>query len=139
MKDTINHNGVIEKIDGRTVYVRITQQSACAGCHAKSMCMAADRKDKIIEVIDSSGSFKVNEPVVICGQTSMGLQAVLLAFVIPLLLVVSIIAVGTVINWDEGMSALVGLAILVPYYGVLYRMREKLKKKFIFTLEKTKN
>ena len=54
------------------------------------------KKDKIIEVPDRSGRFHVNEVVIICGQNSMGLQAVLLAFVIPL-----VIVVGAHRNRDE--------------------------------------
>ena len=88
MSESINHTGFVEKIDGDTVFVRITQQSACSGCHAQSMCSASEKKDKIIEVPDRSGRFRINEEVIICGQNSMGLQAVLLAFVIPLVIVV---------------------------------------------------
>ena len=83
MSESINHNGIIEKIDGGTVYVRIIQQSACSGCHAKSMCTASESKEKIIEVPDNSGKFHINEEVLLCGQSSLGLQAVLLAFVFP--------------------------------------------------------
>ena len=95
MSESINHTGFVEKIDGDTVFVRITQQSACSGCHAQSMCSASEKKDKIIEVPDRSGRFHVNEEVIICGQNSMGLQAVLLAFVIPLVIVVGAIVIGT--------------------------------------------
>ena len=87
MSESINHNGIIEKIDGGTVYVRIIQQSACSGCHAKSMCTASESKEKIIEVPDNSGKFHINEEVQLCGQSSLGLQAVLLAFVFPLIIV----------------------------------------------------
>ncbi len=139
MKDTINHSGTIERIEGDTVFVKIVQQSACAGCHAKSMCMAADSKDKIIEVTDRSGSFQVNEQVIIQGETSMGLQAVFLAFVLPLLLIVFIIVFGTDQQWNESISALSALVLLAVYYIILYLFRDKLKKKFVFTLNKTKN
>jgi sigma-E factor negative regulatory protein RseC len=139
MKNIIHHGGVVEKIAGHSVYVKIVQQSACAGCHAKSMCMAADSKEKVIEVPDSSGLYHINEPVTVCGESSMGMQAVLLAFVLPLLLVVGAIVFGTYNKWDDGLSALGGLLLLLPYYGVLYLLRDKLKKRFIFTLKKTEN
>ena len=48
------------------------QYSACAGCHAKSACTAADKKDKIIEVEDSSGNYQIGDAVVLTGQSSMG-------------------------------------------------------------------
>ena len=136
MSERINHNGVIEKIDGGTVYVRIIQQSACSGCHAKSMCTASESKEKIIEVPDNSGKFHINEEVQLCGQSSLGLQAVLLAFVFPLIIVFAAIVTGTSMQWEETTSGLTGLLLLVPYYCILYFLRDKLKKRFIFTLKK---
>jgi len=124
MSESINHNGIIEKIDGGTVYVRIIQQSACSGCHAKSMCT------------DNSGKFHINEEVQLCGQSSLGLQAVLLAFVFPLIIVFAAIVTGTSMQWEETTSGLTGLLLLVPYYCILYFLRDKLKKRFIFTLKK---
>lgn len=94
-------------------------------------------KDKIIEVPDRSGRFRINEEVMICGQNSMGLQAVLLAFVIPLVIVVGAIVVGTNLQWDETTSGLTGLSLLLPYYCILYLMRDKLKKTIYIYFEKT--
>lgn len=139
MKNTIHHSGVVEKIDDHSVYVKIIQQSACAACHAQSMCMASDSKEKIIEVPDSSGLYHINEPVIVSGQSAMGMQAVLLAFVLPLLLVITTVVFGNYHKWDEGISALFSLLLLLPFYGILHILRDKLKKRFIFTIKKTKN
>lgn len=136
MSKSIHHNGVIEKIDGGTIYVRIIQQSACSGCHAQSMCAASESKVKIIEVPDNSGRFHINEEVQLCGQSSLGLLAVLLAFVLPIIIVVAAIATGTNMQWEETTSGLTGLLLLVPYYCILYLLRDKLKRRFIFTLKK---
>ena len=136
MKDTIQHNGKVEQITDDIVYVRIIQQSACSGCHAKNMCGASESKEKIIEIPARSGNYTINENVLICGKSSLGLQAVLLAFVIPVLLVLFIIILGHALNWDEGLSALAGILFLVPSYSILYAMRDKLKKRFTFTLKK---
>lgn len=137
MSESINHNGRIEKIEGDTIFVRIIQQSACSGCHAKGMCSASDQKEKVIEVNDpNSDRFHINEEVTLCGQSSLGLQAVLLAFVFPLIIVVAAIVAGNYLQWDETTSGLTGLLLLVPYYCILYFLREKLKRKFIFTLKK---
>ena len=136
MSESINHNGIIEKIDGGTVYVRIIQQSACSGCHAKVCVRHQGSKEKIIEVPDNSGKFHINEEVQLCGQSSLGLQAVLLAFVFPLIIVFAAIVTGTSMQWEETTSGLTGLLLLVPYYCILYFLRDKLKKRFIFTLKK---
>lgn len=136
MSESINHKGIVEKIDGGSVYVRIIQQSACSGCHAQNMCGASESKVKIIEIPDNTGNYRLNEEVEIQGRSSLGLQAVLLAFVFPLIIVVVAIIAGTDMQWEETTSGLTGLLLLVPYYCILYFLREKLKRRFIFTLKK---
>lgn len=136
MSESIQHKGVIERIEGNVAYVRIVQQSACAGCHAQAMCSAADKKEKIIEVPVHPETFRVQEEVWIEGQSSMGLKAVFLAFVVPLILLLVAIIAGTRLQWGETASGLTSLILLGFYYGILYLIRDKLKKRFIFTLKK---
>jgi len=51
-------------------------------------------------------------------------------------IVVGAIVIGTNLQWDETTSGLTGLSLLLPYYCILYLMRDKLKRRFIFTLKK---
>lgn len=136
MSESIQHQGKIEKIENGIIYVRIIQQSACSGCHAKGMCSASDMKVKTVEIPDSSGLYHVGEEVEICGKASLGMQAVGIAFVVPLVLMVLAIAVSTNLSWSDSVSSLLALIVLVVYYIVLYSLRGKLKRQFIFTLKK---
>lgn len=137
MSENINHNGRIEKIENGKIFVRITQRSACSLCHAKGMCGAADSKEKIIEVSDTDpGRFQVGEEVALCGKSSLAMQAVLLAFVLPMAVVIVAVATGSSLGWSEEATGLTGILLLVPYYSILYFFRERLKRKFIFTLKK---
>jgi len=53
-----------------------------------------------------------------------------------LLLIVSLVATGTILFENELIGGLAGLSVLFPYYIILYLMRNKLKQKFVFTLSK---
>ena len=130
------HTGIIERIEHSRILVRIVQQSACSGCHAKSVCTSADSKTMIIEIDDQSGQFAIDEEVLVCGQYSMGMYAVWLAFVLPLLLLVISAIAGTSLSGNEIIGGLAGLCILIPYYAILYLMRDRLKRKFVFSLSK---
>ncbi|MDR1918466.1 MAG: SoxR reducing system RseC family protein [Tannerellaceae bacterium] len=137
MEDTVGHCGIIERIEGNSVYVKIVQQSACAGCQAKVVCATASgKKEQIIEVTDYSGTFHANESVILKGTERMELQAVGLAFILPLALLVGAIVLGAAMQWQESASALAGLLLLLPYYLILYFFRSALKKKFVFTIKK---
>ena len=91
---------------------------------------------KLIEIEDHSGNFVINEQVIVCGKYTMGMQAVWLAFVLPLLCVLLTVITLTICFENELIGGLTGLFILFPYYMTLYLMRDKLKRKFVFMLSK---
>lgn len=139
MSESIRHNGIIERLEKDKAIIRIVQQSACSGCHARGMCSASDSKEKLIEVATNTNDLQINDEVTICGQSSLGLQAVLFAFILPLIGIMITVVAGVSMGWGEGVSAIAGLLVLIFYYVILYFMRDKLKRKFVFTLEKQQN
>lgn len=133
----IEHEGTIENISENQYTIRIMQTTACSECHAKGACLAADTKEKIVDVIDTSGKFKLNERVMLSGKTSIGYRAILWAFVLPLILLIGMIIVSTSVwNFNESQGAIAALVALIPYYAILYLTRNKLGKKLAFTIKK---
>ena len=136
MENLISHSGIVEKVDGHTVFVRIAQQAACSGCHARQACMASDKREKIIETVDESRQYAIHDAVVISARSAVGLWAVFIAFVLPLLLAVAVVVFSLHVSGNEAVGALAGLFALIPYYAVVYLFRDRLKKKIVFTLSK---
>lgn len=139
MRESILHTGIVERVDTNRVIVRITQYSACAGCHAKSACTMSDKKEKQVEIEDASGDYHPGEAVVIIGQDSMSMEAVLWAFAVPVVLMLIAVVAGISSGWEETASGALGVLVLIPYYIVLYVLRDKLKKRFVFKLKKLKD
>ena len=82
MDTTIKHNGIVERIKDGIIYVKITQHSACAECQASAMCTASEKKEKIIEIATPANeTFREKEEVLVCGKSSLGLLAVVYAFI----------------------------------------------------------
>ncbi len=82
--NTIKHLGIVENIQGSHLSVRIVQTSACAACSAKGHCSSADSKGQNHRYIDATAaSYQVGEKVMVVGESSMGMMAVLFAFVFP--------------------------------------------------------
>ena len=137
MTDIIKHRGIVEKVDGSHIVVRIVQTSACAACSAKGLCNASESKEKQIDVYDANPSRRVGEEVMVCGTTSMGMRAVVLAFGVPLLILILVLGISMkVTNEDALLSAGLALVSVIPYYIVIYLMKNKLNKTFSFTIEK---
>ncbi|GHV50962.1 hypothetical protein FACS1894181_12190 [Bacteroidia bacterium] len=94
----------------------------------------------MIEAFNHPGeSFAENEQVLVCGKESMARLAVGLSFVIPLVLVLSVVFVTIgLLEWEESAGALAGLAVLAPWYLGVYLLRNLFKKKIVFTVKKIK-
>ena len=134
--NTIKHLGIVENIQGSHLSVRIVQTSACAACSVKGHCSSADSKDKIIDIIDTAAaSYQVGENVMVVGETSMGMQAVALAFIIPFVLLIFTLFLFMALIENELYAALLSLAVLVPYYYILWLNKTRLKQKFSFTIK----
>ena len=138
--NTIKHLGIVENIQGSHLSVRIVQTSACAACSVKGHCSSVDSKDKIIDVIDTAASsYRVGEKVMVIGETSMGMMAVVLAFIIPFILLIFSLFLFMALMENELYSALLSLAILIPYYFILWLNKTRLKQKFSFTIKPINN
>ncbi len=136
---TIQHQGIVENIHGTQIRVRIVQTSACSGCSAKAHCSSAESKEKIIEIEDPSGMYRIGEEVMITGEMSVGRQAVWFAFVLPfLVLVISLFICMSVWN-DELLASLGSLTVLAVYYLIVWMNRARLKRKLSFTIKSIKN
>ena len=136
MADTIKHQGIVENINGSHLQVRIIQTSACASCSVKGHCTSADTKEKLVDVADAdAASYQPGDRVWVTGQLSMGVMAVLLAFVVPFLVLVVSLFVFMAIWNDELGAALGALFLLVPYYFILWLNKSRLGKKFSFSIQ----
>jgi sigma-E factor negative regulatory protein RseC len=136
MGQIIEHSGVISHINGKHIRVEIIQVSACSGCHAKGACTAADQAEKFVDVEYDGNDLKPGDAVTVTGQSSMGLFAVLLAFVLPFVLILITLFVAGEFTDSEAVSGTVSLLILLPYFLILSLFNSKLKSKLKFQIRK---
>jgi sigma-E factor negative regulatory protein RseC len=132
MQNTIEHQGVIISIDDKVAHVKIEQTSACASCHVKSVCGASEKSEKIIDANLMDASLKIGDQVTVIGQKSLGIQAILLAYVLPFVLIVAILFFANIFTTNELVIGTCALASLIPYFAVLRLMRNKIQAKFQF-------
>ena len=132
----IEHTGVVATKTGNKLLINITQMAACSGCHAKEACTAADKAEKQIEAICTDNSIQIGDKVMIYGQRQLGMKAVGIAFVIPFVLVLAVIALLQHTSLSEPASGSIALGTLVPYYIALSFFRDKLKRTFLFYARK---
>lgn len=131
----IEHEGIITGISDSHVFVRITQHSACAECHAASWCATTDQKEKIIEVEKGNFAVKPGDRVVISLATASGYKALVYTAILPLVLIILSLFIASSVGAGELYTGLCALAALAIYYTILYFFRNRLKKQFTFFLK----
>lgn len=135
-QETISHEGVVTKITDDELEIKILAQSACAACHAKSACGMGEQAEKTLLVPrPKDKEFALNQKVNVKMAIGQGNKAAVLAYLLPIILLLAVLFVCIGLGLNEGLSALISFAALVPYYIVLYRKRDKLKEKFDYTIE----
>ena len=136
MSNVISHKGILDSIEGGVAHVRITQHSACSCCKVASYCNSAESKEKLIDArVSEPSRYHVGDEVTVMAAQSVGTKAVILAFVIPLILMMSTIATVVRATGNEMWAAVSGIAILVPYYALLYMLRNRLARQLTFYLD----
>ena len=69
------------------------------------------------------------------GALSGGFRAVLIAYVVPLLLLVSVLLSCSVCGLADSVAGILSLSILIPYFAVVYLLRKRLSNTFIFKIK----
>ena len=134
--ETIAHEGIVTKISDDELEIKILAQSACAACHAKSACGMGEQAEKILVVPRPKGKdFVLNQKVNVKMSIGQGNKAAVLAYLIPIILLLTVLFVCLGLGLSEGLSALISIVALIPYYIILYLQRDKLKKRFEYTIE----
>ena len=135
-EETISHEGVITKISDTELEIKILAQSACAACHAKSACGMGEQAEKILTVPKPTDrDFQLLQKVNVTMAIGQGNKAAVLAYLIPIVVLLAVLFVCLGLGLGEGWSALISIGELSPYYIGLYLQRDKLKRRFEYRIE----
>lgn len=139
MNGNIRHQGIIDKISKNGVKVRIVQSSACSSCQMSGHCNASESKVKMIDVptFGTEGVLHVGDDVMVVATQRSGLVAVVLSAVVPLVLIILSLTLLLRLTGNEALAALGGIATLIPYYIILYLLRDKISRSVSFHIERS--
>jgi len=131
----ISHEGKVVGFEKDKVRVKILSLSACASCHAKGSCSAADMSEKYIDALPGE-KFETGEKVNVIIEEKLGWTALFYGILLPFLILVTTLFTLNASGKSEAFSALASLSSLIPYYMILYFLRGKFEKKFMFKAER---
>ncbi len=135
MEHRISHEGIITGIDNNNVQVKILSKSACASCNIKGACNMSEMKEKLIVIPrPKDKDFSVGQYVNISMGLGQANKAVIFAYVIPTIILFSMIFILNHFKVEEGIHALISIGSLIPYYLILFLFKDKIKRKFEYEI-----
>ncbi len=131
----VTHPGVVKRIEGGKISVSVISKAGCASCQLKGSCSVGEVEEKVVEMNLPKGfSIKEGQMVTVEMKQSLGTFAVLLGYFFPFLLVLLSLVLFLNLGLDQGLAGIFSLLLLVPYYGLLYLLKDFFSKKFQYNV-----
>lgn len=137
MRESLQHRGIVESVEGRVVTVSVDRESACDGCHAKGICGSSGEKRLIAVETEYAATFERGERVVVALLSQrMGFSSVIWGYVLPLVVMLALLFGIKAAGGTDGIAAIASLSGVALYYVVLYVLRQTIERKIKFTIIK---
>lgn len=131
--NSISHIGIVQSVDGQEVTVRMTVESACAACHAKSLCGVSDSKDKIVKAVNvSDAHFEVGEKVNVEMRQSLAMKAIVICYLLPFIVLITTFCVMSYFCQNELVNVLVTFAAVAAYFFFIWLFNHKIERNVTF-------
>ena len=99
--------------------------------------MSGGEEEKLLHIAVDNPDFQIGERVKVFLARSLGFRALFLGYVMPFLLVLTVLLVLTAAGSEELVAGLASLVVLLPYYAGLKLLRGKVDRQFSFFVQKT--
>ena len=134
--NTIEHKGIVKKINDHSILVSIITNTSCASCEVKGTCSASELEEKEVEVRNYTGQYNVGEQVIVFFKDSLGFRALFLGYILPFIVLMIVLLTMISLNYSEELAGLSAILSLIPYYFIIYLTNKKLSKTFSFSIKK---
>jgi positive regulator of sigma E activity len=132
----ITHEGIVQEVRDDNITISFISQPACSSCNLKNSCTLADSEVRNLEIISQGNNYHIGEKVNVVLSQSNGFRAVFLGYILPLIIVCLSLVLLLKLTNNEALAGLVSIAMLIPYYLILWLLRGVIKKNFKFRLVK---
>lgn len=134
-KNTIEHDGIVTQVAETFIIVTIQSQTVCAGCHAKGACGMSEMALKSITAEKPNEDVKIGDKVIVSASTQNAMLSVLLAYIVPSILIIAVLALLILAGTSEVLAATLSLTTTTVYFIVLYLLRNKFAQKIKFKVK----
>lgn len=123
------HPGVVTRINGQSVTVKLEGNIHCQSCSARGACGISDSPSREVDLHDPSGTFRLNEEVSVVLKRELGRKAVFWAYILPFLVMVLTLLAASYF-YPEWLAGTLSLLVLIPYYLLVHALKGYFRKTF---------
>lgn len=134
----LRQTATIVQVTDREIVVEVCRESSCKACAAKSMCSAGSdgASSGHRMTLPSDGvERKVGDQVTVLVSERRAAMAVILAYLIPVFLVIGLLLVFQMMGVSELVSGIVVLVVLAAYFVAIKILDKKIGKELTIEIE----
>lgn len=136
--ENLFRSGTIINKDKNIITISIDTASACSSCELKKHCNMGECKERHISAaVNEPHIFNIGDKVNIGIDSRFGFTAVFYAYILPLMLVLTTIAIGEYHQWPEISTGISAIIILIPYYLGLFLTQKYFQIHFKYIINKS--
>ena len=134
-ENLVKHEGIVSRVSKNSITVSLKGNLHCEACNAKSACGVSDSDSKEIEIETPAQKLELNENVEVFLKKDLGLKAVFWAYVFPFILLFAVLLIASTL-YPEWLAGLLAIGVLIPYYLLLYVLKNSFKSAFKVSVSK---
>lgn len=136
MQGVVEHSGTVVRVERDRLFVRIEATGACGACRAREACGMGEARERIVEaLLPEAASYAAGDEVTVGVRRSVGLRAVVVAYVGALAVLLAALVLGvSVLHWEERAAALASLGAVALYYGALRLLHRRIGRSVRFVV-----
>lgn len=137
---TIRQNATVIRVTDAEIEVEVCRPEACAACKAKSVCSeggsTGEGGGRKMTLINDGQGYVVGEQVMLVMRRSSGFKAVVIAYLVPVFVVVGTLLALQAAGVRDTVAALLTLGVLCLYFLVIRLLRGKINRGLTIEIEK---
>ena len=127
----ICQTGRVLRIEKNGLWVEVLVESACAACHAKSVCLSSERRQQeVFAYCDEPEAFAVGEEVRLAMRKKVGNRAVRIGYLYPCIILLAALLFSNRFIANELICVAIALGLTAIYYLLIWAFKKKLDSGF---------
>lgn len=132
----MRQRATVIRVDTTEIEVEVCRPEACAACTAKSVCSEGGGTGKRMTLVNDGQGYHVGEQIQLIMRRSTGLKAVVIAYLVPVVLVVASLLIFQATLMTDTTAALLTLGILALYFVIIRLLRKRINNQLTIEIEK---